>query len=235
MTHQDEATHVPITRRMVFHIGLAIVGLWLLTPAVAYWITWGDWGRLGQSGDVFGSINALFSGFAFAGVIVAILLQREELALQRQELRHTRAEMKRTADAQELAQKALNETLWAQNFKVVLDIIEAPTVVRARGVLYRRRAEFRKERREWAQEMLDSSETVARSFEGAATIIKNKLLPIGYMSPWTKPACRCWDIIGPNLLKLRQERNDPFLARDFEWFAQQLRQSDSSPDPEPPS
>jgi hypothetical protein len=32
----------------------------------------------GQFGDIFGSVNALFSGLALAGVIVALLLQRED-------------------------------------------------------------------------------------------------------------------------------------------------------------
>ena len=53
----------------------------------------------GQLGDMFGSINALFSGLAFSGVIYAILLQREELELQRKELELTRKELSRTADA----------------------------------------------------------------------------------------------------------------------------------------
>ncbi len=37
----------------------------------------------GVFGDKFGSINALFSGLAFAGIIFTIFLQRRELALQR--------------------------------------------------------------------------------------------------------------------------------------------------------
>lgn len=44
------------------------------------------WALRGQFGDMFGAVNALFSGFAFAGVIIAVILQRNELALQRREL-----------------------------------------------------------------------------------------------------------------------------------------------------
>lgn len=41
---------------------------------------------------MFGAINALFTGLAFAGVIVVILMQREQLNLQRKELaRSTKA------------------------------------------------------------------------------------------------------------------------------------------------
>ncbi len=43
-------------------------------------------------GDMFGTVNALFSGLAFAGIIFTILLQRKELSFQRKELRETRAE-----------------------------------------------------------------------------------------------------------------------------------------------
>jgi hypothetical protein len=54
----------------------------------------------GQFGDIFGGINALFTGLAFAGVIFTILLQRKELALQRYELRANTAELSRSAQAQ---------------------------------------------------------------------------------------------------------------------------------------
>lgn len=66
-----------------------------------------DWPTRGQFGDLFGAVNATFSGLAFAGLIYAILLQRDDLALQRVELELTREELKRTAVAQEQAEVAL--------------------------------------------------------------------------------------------------------------------------------
>ncbi|NOQ94139.1 MAG: hypothetical protein GQ547_05830 [Methylophaga sp.] len=45
-------------------------------------------------GDSFGALTSLFSGLAFSGLILTILLQREDLNLQRQELSETRNEMK---------------------------------------------------------------------------------------------------------------------------------------------
>jgi hypothetical protein len=50
----------------------------------------------GQFGDMFGAVNALFSGLAFGGIILTILLQKEELKLQRQELKLQRTEMQET-------------------------------------------------------------------------------------------------------------------------------------------
>ncbi|MEM9548619.1 MAG: hypothetical protein AAGA77_21715 [Bacteroidota bacterium] len=44
----------------------------------------------GAFGDKFGAINSLFSGLAFAGIIVTIVLQSRELGLQRKELSQTR-------------------------------------------------------------------------------------------------------------------------------------------------
>jgi hypothetical protein len=40
----------------------------------------------GTFGDKFGAVNALFSGLAFAGLIITLLYQKEELKLQREEL-----------------------------------------------------------------------------------------------------------------------------------------------------
>ncbi|MCB9069238.1 MAG: hypothetical protein H6629_15695 [Calditrichae bacterium] len=55
----------------------------------------------------FGGINALFTAFAFAGVIFTILLQRKELKYQRYELELTRGELKRSADAQTKTEMSL--------------------------------------------------------------------------------------------------------------------------------
>jgi len=63
----------------------------------------------GQFGDMFGGLNAFFSGLAFFGVIYTIWLQREELGLQREELKLTRKELERTAKAQEKSEKALSK------------------------------------------------------------------------------------------------------------------------------
>ncbi len=80
---------------------LFVVGLTVVVVAVV-------WQHFPPSKDferfaaAFGGIaGAVFSAFAFAGLIVTALMQREELSLQRRELRETREELKRTADAQQ--------------------------------------------------------------------------------------------------------------------------------------
>lgn len=68
----------------------------------------------GDLGDAAGLVGSLFSALAFGGVIVAILLQRQELRLQRHELAMTRAELS--------GQKA---QLAAQNRTMSRDVFES--------------------------------------------------------------------------------------------------------------
>jgi hypothetical protein len=56
---------------------------------------------------MFGGLNTLFSGFAFAGLIITILMQMEELGLSREEMRLTREEIKKGAEAQIKSQENL--------------------------------------------------------------------------------------------------------------------------------
>ncbi len=80
--------------------GLACLMMALWLSWVLIWLLVGDWTAAGQFGDAFGAINALFSGLALAGVIVAMLMQREELKLIRKELGQS-------SEAQEAQAKAL--------------------------------------------------------------------------------------------------------------------------------
>ena len=82
-------------------VAVIIIGFWLLT----LYLLRGDADR-GTFGDMFGSVNALFSGFALAGIILTILLQQSELKLQREELKETRKEF-----------QIQNETLRLQRFE----------------------------------------------------------------------------------------------------------------------
>lgn len=67
----------------------------------------------GSFGDKFGAVNALFTGLAFAGVIITIYLQSKELKLQREELEQTREELRGQKEALQLQ----NETLTIQQFE----------------------------------------------------------------------------------------------------------------------
>ena len=95
-----------LSPRRVYLYTVCVVLAWLILGLLPIMVN-EAWDKRGQFGDMFGAVNSLFSALAFAGVIITILLQREELALQRHELEQTRGELARTASAQEASEKAL--------------------------------------------------------------------------------------------------------------------------------
>ena len=83
--------------------GIFLVGFILWLSSVL-WLPWlfsffglglGSLERKGLFGDSFGAINALFSGLAFAGVILALIYQRKELGVQQEELKEQRRAMQK--------------------------------------------------------------------------------------------------------------------------------------------
>lgn len=92
---KDKLNNEETKSRLWIWIVLAIIGV------IAAWgLSWWLINRnidcatdRGTFGDMFGAVNALFSGLAFAGLIVTLLYQKEELKLQRDELKETRQEL----------------------------------------------------------------------------------------------------------------------------------------------
>ena len=76
----------------IIGVGLVLI-LWIGSWILINCQTWSQEMK-GQFGDMFGAVNALFTGLAFSGVIVTIILQSKELKLQRDELIETRKEFK---------------------------------------------------------------------------------------------------------------------------------------------
>ena len=73
--------------------------------------------RRGTFGDMFGFVNALFSGLALSGIIITIIMQMKELEL-------TRTELSKTAKAQDESQKALNEQLKVMKNQSMIETLE---------------------------------------------------------------------------------------------------------------
>ena len=88
---------------------VAVLLLWAVAGVVLYHRFGPDSGKLSAIGDMFGAIGALFSGWAFLGVIVAIILQYQELKEQRREIRYSR-------EAEQQAAQALTEQLQTAEF-----------------------------------------------------------------------------------------------------------------------
>ena len=108
---------------------LLTIAVWFLSAlAILYFID--DWGARGTFGDLFGAVNALFSGLAFAGLLYSLLenkrqimAQQEELILNRQELLKARKIQEKTEEFdQAVCQKLpkvlnlfLHHLLWVKN------------------------------------------------------------------------------------------------------------------------
>jgi Putative phage abortive infection protein len=103
------------------HLGWAaalIVFTWAATGTFLY--NWNPNNDYGTFGDMFGAVNALFSGLAFACLIFATLMQREELKLQRKELQLARREAAATREeikGQREQAVVQNQTLKKQQFE----------------------------------------------------------------------------------------------------------------------
>lgn len=70
---------------------ISVIILWILCPIVIRLIYPGMQER-GQAGDLFGAVNALFSGMAFAGIIWSLRLQQTQINMQEEQLEMQREE-----------------------------------------------------------------------------------------------------------------------------------------------
>ena len=86
-----------INRKRIIYspfVFVIVIIIWALTFLLIF-VYKGDHAyERGIFGDMFGAVNALFSGLAFAGLIITLKMQREELKLQRKELNQTNTEFK---------------------------------------------------------------------------------------------------------------------------------------------
>lgn len=89
-----------------------VIKVWSGFAIILILILWFSYEKIGVVGDMFGVVNSLFSGLAFAGIIYTVLLQMEELRAQREELILTRDELR----GQKEEIKNQNLTLKLQRF-----------------------------------------------------------------------------------------------------------------------
>lgn len=83
--------------------------------------------KRGQFGDMFGFIGALFSGLAFAGLIVTMLQQREDLQNQKDEIKLQRQDLEAQTEALRLQKEEIaqtNKELKEQNKTILLQRFE---------------------------------------------------------------------------------------------------------------
>lgn len=93
------------------------------------------WRERGQFGDMFGVVNSTFSGLAFAGIILALVLQSKELQYQRLELEATRKVLEASAEAQQQQSKLMGRSSLITALTTLIESAEYDLdLLRARGV-----------------------------------------------------------------------------------------------------
>lgn len=112
-TEKQETIKLRATPKTVWTTVVVVLVLWGLNLTLPQLWCDSSWDERGTFGDMFGAANALFSALALVGVIIAILMQREELEYQRNELEMTRGEIK----GQKEQLKLQKEQMEIQNFE----------------------------------------------------------------------------------------------------------------------
>lgn len=108
----DKKTESSLKTWVILAIVGGVIALWILSwLGIIVFID--EPTNRGVFGDMFGAVNSLFSGLAFAGLIVTLLFQKEELKLQRDELAETRKEL----NSQKLEFQEQNKTMKRQRFE----------------------------------------------------------------------------------------------------------------------
>ena len=98
----------------------------------------------GQFGDSFGAVNALFSGLAFAGLIITILLQRKDLQYQRTAIEQTNVEMKNQTKEFDIQNSTLKRQQFENTFFELLRMLQTITDDLSLNISYLDLLKFRK-------------------------------------------------------------------------------------------
>ncbi len=85
-THNNNPQEKTNSRK--FFLWFTIIAIGVVLLCIGYGLVMYECDNRGTFGDMFGAVGALFSGLAFAGVIVTMLQQSETLKLQREDLRN---------------------------------------------------------------------------------------------------------------------------------------------------
>lgn len=126
-----------------FGLPSIVIILWMLSIWLVPIYTGKSPTTSGEFGDMFGSLNSLFAGLAFAGLIIAIAyqklelsIQREELQLQREELHASNVELGKQRDQLENQSNTLDRQNFESSFFRILELHNSITheLIHKRGV-----------------------------------------------------------------------------------------------------
>ena len=103
---------------IVFLSLIIVFGFWFIN----YHFLVGDTVNRGTFGDMFGAVNAVFSGLAFAGIIISLYLQRIDLKTQKEQLELNYEEVRKTNEEFELQNKTLSIQLFENQYYKMIEL-----------------------------------------------------------------------------------------------------------------
>jgi hypothetical protein len=192
-----------------------LVGLlWALTP---YLIS-----RMGQFGDQFGSVNALFSGLTFAGILVVLWRHRDEYATQQTSIK---TQMKLLSDviaAQTEASSSATQAARGQAFAFAAGIIQSDRVRMARRLVFKLLRD--KDFTLWSPAEQAQAEIVCHSFDQIGIMIKNGMVkPQTLIDGWYASIVESWKILEPFIRSRRKEFGAENLGAGFRYLFDEVK------------
>lgn len=234
-----EGTHAESSwMRIVVVAALVVGGLWVcnMIIGVQAWFVAGPSGA-GEFGDMFGAVNALFSGLALGGIVVALFMQRHDLAIQQKALAEQLNEQRRLIGEHEEARKQYERTALAQEkavqaqlFKQVYDYIIATE--KDRKLVFHRAESLRGvktsagwrgiETRGKDGDLIDAVHNVANCYHYIGFLKAANLLTDmdAFLDEAGHTIRRVYEILAPIIGYQRELRNSPEYKKYFDQLYQ---------------
>ena len=215
VTTRRSKTTIPVVPIGVL---VAVISFWWATPYVIekYFGIY-NLECKGQFGDIFGSVNALFSGLAFFGVVYALYLQRKEIHAQKAEIAATKSIQRETVEA-------LVHSMYANSFAKVYDILDDESVIAARhfvNALGETPYKDWKARSDW-EDSEKKIKTLLRAYNIAGIIVRRGFLPPKYViSDWEPSLRSTWNTLAPYVEEQRRLRGSDNHWDNYEWLVKE--------------
>ncbi len=106
----------------MYVIMILVTIVWTILGGILYFIS-SNWEDRGTFGDMFGSVNVLFSGLAFAAILYTIHLQKQDLDIQREVQKIQIEDIKTQALATAKSAEQLEAQQRLMNFQICQDTV----------------------------------------------------------------------------------------------------------------
>ncbi len=188
---------------------LGVVGVFVVA-AIYGWVTYSffcSWGNRGTFGDMFGALNAIFSGLAFVVVIIALWHQHDEFM--------------KSEEARNVERKHAALNIYAQTMVLATQILQDEDARSARRHVFEELEG--KKFDDWTKADKNNAEIVCHTFDSVAAICRCELLEWKFIiTNRSYTILKAWKILEP-LVKEYQRDRDPRFWSDFKTLAEKAK------------